>query len=180
MQQSVSQFYGGQEYKRILMKHILIIRHAKSSWAEIGQRDFDRPLNERGLRDAPEMAKRLVNKNISIDLFISSEAKRALTTSKLMMKEMKMREDQLIVKKDLYHAPPSVILSSIQQSNDQFDSIAIVCHNPGITEFANIIQGLSIDNVPTCGMLALQSDVAEWEEVSIKNLFFDFFDYPKK
>ena len=161
------------------MKRILIIRHAKSSWAEIGQRDFDRPLNERGLRDAPEMARRLIKRNITIDLCVSSAANRALTTTRLMMKEMDLGEDQLIVKPDLYHAPPSIILSSIQQCDDTYNTIAVVCHNPGITMFANMIQGLSIDNIPTCGVLVLLSDVEEWKEVSIKNLFFDFFDYPK-
>jgi phosphohistidine phosphatase len=161
------------------VKHILIIRHAKSSWAEIGQRDFDRPLNERGLRDAPEMARRLMQKNITIDLFVSSSANRALTTTKLMMKEMKMGDNQLIVKPDLYHAPPSMILSSIQQFEETFDTIAVVCHNPGITMFANMIQSLSIDNVPTCGVLALTTTAGNWEDVSIENLQFEFFDYPK-
>jgi phosphohistidine phosphatase len=157
----------------------LIIRHAKSSWAEIGQRDFDRPLNERGLRDAPEMARRLIQRNITIDLFVSSAANRALTTTRLMMQEMKMEEDQLVIKSELYHAPPSIILSSIQQCDDKYNTIAVVCHNPGITMFANMIQGLSIDNVPTCGVLVLQSVVNEWADVSIQNLGFDFFDYPK-
>ena len=161
------------------MKRILIIRHAKSSWAEIGQRDFDRPLNERGLRDAPEMARRLIQRNITIDLFVSSAANRALTTTRLMMQEMKMEEDQLVIKSELYHAPPSIILSSIQQCDDKYNTIAVVCHNPGITMFANMIQGLSIDNVPTCGVLVLQSVVNEWADVSIQNLGFDFFDYPK-
>jgi phosphohistidine phosphatase len=161
------------------MKKVLIIRHAKSSWATIGQRDFDRPLNERGLHDAPEMARRLIRKNVWIDAFISSEANRALTTTKRMMKEMKMSDDQLIVQPELYHAPPSVILSSIQKADEHYKTIAVVCHNPGITEFANMIQGLSIDNVPTCGILALQADVKEWKEISIKNLRYDFFDYPK-
>ena len=161
------------------MKRILIIRHAKSSWAEIGQRDFDRPLNERGLRDAPEIARRLIQRNITIDLFVSSAAIRALTTTRLMMKEMELGEDQLIVKPDLYHAPPSVILSSIQQCDDTYNIIAVVCHNPGITMFANMIQRLSIDNVPTCGVLALKTIAANWEEVSIENMQYDFFDYPK-
>jgi phosphohistidine phosphatase len=161
------------------VKSILIIRHAKSSWAEIGQRDFDRPLNERGLRDAPKMAKRLIQRNITIDLFISSTANRALTTTKLMMREMKMGEKQLIVKPDLYHAPPSMILSSIQESDDRNQTIAVVCHNPGITQFANMIEGLSIDNVPTCAVLALKTNVKEWKDVEIKNLSFEFFDYPK-
>ena len=162
------------------MKRILIIRHAKSSWAEIGQRDFDRPLNERGLRDAPEIARRLIQRNIKIDLFVSSAANRALTTTRLMMQEMKMEEDQLVIKSELYHAPPSIILSSIQQCDDNYDIIAVVCHNPGITMFANMIHGLSIDDVPTCGVLVLQSVVNEWADVSIQNLGFDFFDYPKR
>ena len=161
------------------MKQIFIIRHAKSSWAEIGQRDFDRPLNERGIRDAPEMAKRLAQRNISIDTFISSAANRALMTTQLMMMEMKMTDDQLMVIPELYHAPPSVILSSIQQCDNRHHTIAMVCHNPGITEFANLIKGLSIDNVPTCGILSLNTDVKNWEDVTIKNLRFAFFDYPK-
>jgi phosphohistidine phosphatase len=161
------------------VKSILIIRHAKSSWATIGQRDFDRPLNERGLRDAPEMASRLIKKNITIDLFVSSAAYRALTTTKLMMEQMKMGDDRLLIKEELYHAPPSVILSVINNTPNQYDTIAVVCHNPGITVFANMIKGLSIDNVPTCGVLVLKADVQKWEEVSEKNLVFDFFDYPK-
>lgn len=161
------------------MKRILIIRHAKSSWAEIGQRDFDRLLNERGLRDAPEMAKRLMNRNISVDLFISSEARRALTTTQLMMLEMKIKNDQLIVVPQLYHAPPSVMLAAINNAPNEYDTIAIVCHNPGITVFANMIKGLSIDNVPTCGVLALTTNVSNWNEASIENLRFEFFDYPK-
>jgi phosphohistidine phosphatase len=161
------------------VKQIFIIRHAKSSWAEIGQRDFDRPLNERGVRDAPEMARRLIQRNYKIDLFVSSEANRALMTTKLMMKEMKMTDEKLIVIPELYHAPPSVILSSIQQCDNRHHTIAIVCHNPGITYFANMIEGLAIDNVPTCGILALQAEVNKWEDISIKNLRFEFFDYPK-
>jgi phosphohistidine phosphatase len=161
------------------MKKLLIIRHAKSSWAEIGQRDFDRPLNERGMRDAPEMAQRLMKKGIVVNAFISSSAKRALTTTQLMMQEMKMKDDQLIIVPELYHAHPSVMLSAINNTPNEFETIAVVCHNPGITVFANMIKGLSIDNVPTCGVLMLKSDVNKWEEVSEKNLAFAFIDYPK-
>jgi phosphohistidine phosphatase len=161
------------------MKQILIIRHAKSSWAEIGQRDVDRPLNERGKRDAPEMARRLFKKNIIINAFISSPAKRALSTTQLMMDELKMQDDQLSIVSELYHAPPSVILSAINNASNEWNTIAIVCHNPGITIFANMIQSLSIDNVPTCGILALNADVDAWQDVSEKNMRFEFYDYPK-
>ena len=161
------------------MKQILIIRHAKSSWAEIGQRDVDRPLNERGKRDAPEMARRIFKKSIVINAFISSPAKRALSTTQLMMDELKMKDDQLLIIPELYHAPPSVILSAINSASNEWNTIAIVCHNPGITIFANMIQSLSIDNVPTCGMLALKADVNAWQDVSENNMRFEFFDYPK-
>ncbi len=63
------------------MRKLLIIRHAKSSWDTLTQRDFDRPLNDRGNRDAPIMAKRLLKKDIGIDAFVSSPANRALTTA---------------------------------------------------------------------------------------------------
>ena len=90
-----------------------------------------------------------------------------------------MSNKQLIVIPELYHAPPSLILSTIQQCEDHYNTIALVCHNPGITLFANMIAGLSIDNVPTCGVLAFKTKVKEWKEVLIENMMFDFFDYPK-
>ena len=69
------------------MKSLLIIRHAKSDWDNSSLNDFDRPLNKRGKRDAPEMAKRLLGKKISIDAFVSSPALRAFTTCKIIAQE---------------------------------------------------------------------------------------------
>jgi len=57
-----------------LPKQLLLIRHAKSSWADFSIADFDRPLNDRGKKDAPVMAKRLLDKKIDIDAFVSSPA----------------------------------------------------------------------------------------------------------
>ena len=65
------------------MKTLIVVRHAKSSWAEPGLSDFDRPLNERGKKDGPNIAKRLKKRNIAIDLFVSSPAKRAKRTADL-------------------------------------------------------------------------------------------------
>ena len=69
------------------MKSVIIIRHAKSSWDNIGESDFDRPLNDRGKEDAPKMANRLIERKVSIDAFISSSAKRARKTAALFIKE---------------------------------------------------------------------------------------------
>ena len=63
------------------MRQLLLIRHAKSDWGDFSLPDFDRPLNERGKRDAPVMAQRLLDKKITIDAFVSSPAKRAKKNS---------------------------------------------------------------------------------------------------
>ena len=67
------------------MKTLFLIRHAKSSWDDIGLPDFERPLNERGKYDAPQMAKRIKDKKIEIDAFVSSPAKRARKTAEIFM-----------------------------------------------------------------------------------------------
>lgn len=73
------------------MKQLLLVRHAKSSWANSGQSDFDRPLNERGHKDAPMMAKRIMDRGIHIDLVISSNAVRALTTAHYLQLQIKLQ-----------------------------------------------------------------------------------------
>src|SRR4051794_9695084 len=76
------------------MKTLILVRHAKSSWDQPGVSDIDRPLNERGKSDAPQMAKRLKERNIKIDLFISSPAKRAKKTAKYFAEEYDQKKDE--------------------------------------------------------------------------------------
>ncbi|MEP6847087.1 MAG: histidine phosphatase family protein, partial [Panacibacter sp.] len=121
------------------MKSILLIRHAKSSWDTPSQKDFDRPLNDRGHHDAPAMAERLLNKKIKIDAFISSTAKRAFTTAKYFAKAYDQSEQQIIKASELYEAPYDVFDDVVSKVEDTFDTIAIFAHNPGITAFANYL-----------------------------------------
>jgi len=78
------------------MKSVIIIRHAKSSWDNIIHSDFDRQLNERGHHDAPMMADRLLDKKIKIDAFISSPAKRAITTAAYFAQAFDVNENSII------------------------------------------------------------------------------------
>ena len=78
------------------MKQLLLVRHAKSSWADFSVKDFDRPLNDRGKKDAPEMAKRLRDKDIDIDVFITSPGKRAKKTAEIFVKEYKQEKGDII------------------------------------------------------------------------------------
>lgn len=161
------------------MKILCVVRHAKSSWP-FGTDDFDRPLNDRGKRDAPEMGKRLKNRNIPIDVLVSSPAKRAFTTSSLFAEEMKYSKDNILVIPELYHAPVSTFVKVTEQLNDKFTTAAIFSHNPGITEFVNtLIENVRIDNMPTSGIFAVASSAENWRFFFTSELRFLFFDYPK-
>lgn len=161
------------------MKTLLIIRHAKSSWENAIVNDMDRPLNERGRRDAPAMAQRLLRSGVRIDLFVSSPAKRARTTAELFIQEFgKERKDILFIP-ELYHAPVQGFRDSIMTLDDRFDSIALFSHNPGITAFVNSLTSVRVDNMPTCGVFAVKSGAANWAEFPMADKEFWFFDYPK-
>src|ERR1700744_1453057 len=88
------------------MKTLIVIRHAKSSWDHAGISDIDRPLNDRGRRDAPGMARRLIKKDISIDRFVSSPAKRARQTAELFIHAFDGKEKEIRFISELYHAAP--------------------------------------------------------------------------
>jgi phosphohistidine phosphatase len=166
--------------QQVIMKQLLLIRHAKSSWADAGMDDFDRPLNERGKTDAPVMAQRLIKKNVKIDVFISSTAKRAQKTCVLLMKEFEMDTEQVLLKPELYLAPPEVFYKCITEAGNEYDTIAIVAHNPGITDFANSLTTAKVDDMPTCAVYAVKIDTNDWKKFLIAKKEFWFFDYPKK
>lgn len=161
------------------MKHLLLIRHAKSSWDDSSLNDFDRPLNERGKKDAPMMAHRLLDKNIEIDFFISSPAKRASRTAKIFAEEYNMNKDEIIFKTALYGATTEIFYDVISKTDDEIDRVAMFSHNPGLTDFANDLTETKIDNIPTCGIFAIKIDAKHWADIKEAKKEFWFMDYPK-
>ena len=161
------------------LKQLLIIRHAKSSWATIGQNDFDRPLNERGFRDAPMMAERLLEKKIRIDTFISSPAKRAITTANCFAQVYQFNPQGIETLPKLYHAYSPVFYEVIDHIDDNIRTVAIFSHNPGITEFVNELTRTKIDDMPTCGIFALKANTDKWGSFRKAEKTFWFFDHPK-
>jgi phosphohistidine phosphatase len=161
------------------MKTLFIIRHAKSSWDTATLGDFDRPLNERGKKDAPVMAKRLFDNKVNPELFVASPAKRAKKTAELFIKEFGKGENEIVFISELYHASADLFYDIISKFNDQYHSIAIFSHNPGITDFVNSLTTVRIDNMPTCGIFAVTSVINTWNEFAAAEKEFWFFDYPK-
>ena len=163
------------------MKTLLLIRHAKSSWDDVSLSDFERPLNDRGKTDAPKMATRLRKRNIKIDAFISSPAKRARKTAEYFIKEFGEKADDIILVSALYDAGTNNFADTIKDIADKYKSAAIFSHNPGITDFANqLIDKANIDNMPTCSIFAVKADVEKWKDFYKAKKEFLFFDYPKK
>ena len=161
------------------VKTLILIRHAKSDWGNPSLEDSDRPLSERGKNDAPAMAQRLLEKKIKIDLFISSPAKRAARTAKYFAEAFKQKKEDIVFKEKLYLAEPAAFFSIIAAANDKFDSIALFSHNFGITNFANMLTEVRIDNIPTCGVFALKAACTKWADFKEAKKEFLFFDYPK-
>jgi len=161
------------------MKTLLLIRHAKSSWDTPMQKDFDRPLNDRGHHDAPVMAKRMLDKHIKIDTFISSPAKRALTTAKYFAETYDQKEKQIIKIAALYEASYKTFYDVIAEVEDVYKCIAVFSHNPGITAFANDLTKVQVDDMPTCSIFTVQADIKSWKLFKEANKTFLFFDYPK-
>ena len=161
-------------------KSLLIIRHAKSSWENISQKDFDRPLNDRGKKDAPAMAKRLhKEKDIALDAIISSPAKRAFTTAKFFADEFNVKKKNIIEWPELYEASIDKFYKAVMNLDDSYITVALFSHNPGITAFANELTNTRIDDMPTCAVFALHIKTNRWEDFRNAEKEFWFFDYPK-
>lgn len=163
------------------MKKLYIIRHAKSSWDEPGLSDFERPLNDRGKRDAPRMAKRLKEKEIHPDLMLSSPAKRALSTCKRIAGVLNYAPEKIKTDQRLYHASDDQILKVLKELNDKQNEVLLFGHNPGLTDFVNEFTSdeTYIPNIPTCGVIAYEINIDTWKELDWGKGDLQFFDYPK-
>ena len=161
------------------MKTLLLIRHAKSSWESPGLSDFDRPLNERGKKDAPEMAKRVKEMGIELDQLVSSPAKRARKTAKYFAEEFGFKKDDIELVEELYGATQAQFLKSVTDINDKYKTVALFSHNPGITDFASSLTNVHVDDMPTCAVFVLQVETESWKDFANAEKKFLFFDYPK-
>lgn len=164
------------------MKKLLVIRHAKSSWDHPDLADDLRPLNQRGLRDAPRMAKRLKEKRIFPDTMITSPAVRAFDTCHAFADVLSFTRAKIDVRKQLYHASAEEILevvNSLRDFDDTEEVTLLFGHNPGLTEFVNLLTSENIMNVPTCGMACISLSVATWRKVKFGIGTLEFFDFPK-
>ena len=162
------------------MRRLTLVRHAKSDWSLPGQNDWDRPLNKRGQRDAPEMARRLRSRRLKPDRILSSPAVRALTTASVMARELKVPASHVTQDERLYLASPADLLAVIHELGADAKHLMVFGHNPGMTECANRLSaGDQIDNLPTCGVFTAIFELADWSALDWGFGLEAEFDYPK-
>ena len=161
------------------MKRLYLVRHAKSSWADMSLDDFDRQLNSRGKQDAPEMGKRLAKRKILPELLVSSPAKRARKTAKLIAGEIGYPVEKIAFSQKIYEAGTSELLEVIHGLDNRHGQVMLFGHNPGFTSLANLIADCRIDNIPTCGIFCVDFPVSAWNEITPGCGAMVFFDYPK-
>lgn len=125
------------------------------------------------------MARRLKERKIHIDAFVSSTAKRAFLTATYFAEAYNTKEKEIIGVPNLYHADPAAIAAVIEGLNDKWNTVALFSHNPGITAFVNELQVAKIDNMPTCAVFGVHLLTDHWKDFIQAEKRFWLFDYPK-
>lgn len=165
------------------MKYLTVIRHAKSSWSQPGLADHDRPLNERGARAAPAMARFLWTTYLggndaepllpAPDRLLSSTALRALSTAQIMRETFHLETERLILDQNLYLAGEQKLLSRVRQLDESWQHVLLFGHNPGLHDFVNRALARSkVPRFPTCAtaILGLPNEfwaLTDWNEAQL-------------
>jgi len=162
------------------MKRLYLVRHAKSSWANHLLSDFERPLSNRGKRDAPKIGEVLKSKKVEPDLIISSTAKRALSTAKIILNILDYPNENITESSKVYEATTQNLLNVINDIDDKNGSAMLFGHNPGFTVLANLLGDKYIDNMPTCAVAEFELNVNSWKDVQSDSGKLVGYEYPKK
>jgi phosphohistidine phosphatase len=147
------------------MKRLLILRHAKSSWADSSIDDWQRPLNDRGERDAPRAGEWLRARDLLPDLIISSDAIRARATAEAAAEAAGLSK-AIVLEPSLYHAAPEDVIEVLNAVNDEMRSVLIVGHNPGLEELVGKLAG-EAHGMPTAGLFVFDVPITRWRDLDL-------------
>ena len=147
------------------MKHLTLIRHAKSSWDNSSLTDFERPLNKRGIHDAPKVGAVLEEAGVSFDRVLCSDARRAKQTLLLISHSVPIDEDVIEYRSDMYGASARHLLSCVAEQADTVSDIALVGHNPGMEDLAYTLAGEVVGAMSTCNVVQIKLDCDSWSDL---------------
>ncbi len=161
-------------------KTLHIIRHGKSSWDFEDISDIDRPLSPRGINNAYLMAKKLGDRKVVPDRFITSPANRALYTAIIFARVLKFPYGQIQISDSIYTGYTDELIELVREQDKAVNHLLVFGHNPAFTALANQLMDHYLDNIPTAGIVSLTYRVESWDQVGKAKPAKDFFDYPKR
>lgn len=151
------------------MKTLYLLRHAKSSWDDIGLSDMERPLNKRGKCNSEKIVPHLFSEGWQPESVFSSPAKRAFNTISNIQngtEEQGFPCFEFQVEKALYSFSSAEIFMWLTQLPDTYNKVTIVGHNPALTELHNQLSTTRLDNIVTCGFCAIKLPVQTWQQLT--------------
>lgn len=161
------------------MKTLYIVRHAKSSWDFPDLPDVERPLLEKGIYNTNKIIKELNEKGVKIDMLVSSHAKRAYETAKIIAKGILFPVEKIEVNRNIYQVNRDELFNVIFSQNDEMESLMIVGHNPTLTQFTNLFIDDKIEILPTSGIISIDFETDKWIGVIKANHKINFILFPK-
>lgn len=162
------------------MRLLTLVRHAKSSWDYDELSDFERPLNERGRRDAPEMAQRVRRLFGKPQRLISSPALRAITTAQVFADNLGIDSHDIVVRPKIYEASTDTLLRLVRELDEHDEHVMLFGHNPGLSQLAHQLAACDFDDLPTCGIAHLSLAAKVWQDVTPHCGKLLRFTYPKE
>lgn len=148
------------------MRLLTLVRHAKSSWDYEELSDFERPLNERGRRDAPLMAQRAHKLLGRPDRLVSSPALRAITTAHVFAETMDLSLEEIELQPRIYEATPQTLVQILRLLDDADPHVMLFGHNPGFSQLANLLAPCPFDEMPTCAVVQIALDTEHWRDTA--------------
>ena len=163
------------------MKTVFLIRHAKSSWTDPDLADHDRPLNNRGIKDAPMMAEIFKDRyGEDIDAIVSSTAKRADSTAQIFADALDFSgTDRFLHSAQLYCSMSRDVHEIIRSLPEAWTNVVLFGHNPSFTSIANQFDTEPIHNIPTCGIVRIDAPIDSWKNWSARKGAVNAFIFPK-
>jgi phosphohistidine phosphatase len=163
-----------------MMKLLTLVRHAKSSWKDPVLPDFERPLNKRGLRDAPAMGERMAGFAPGPDWIVSSPARRARETAEIIADRIGYPRGKIAFDPRIYESSARGLIELIRGFDDARRHVMLFGHNPALTELVEILTGRPFENVPTCGVVRVRFGIESWALVDAERADLVAFEQPKE
>lgn len=161
------------------MKTVILVRHAKSDWNDPYVQDHDRALNNRGERDAPFMAEKFKEKNIAVDLIISSTAYRAISTAKAFASSIEYDFDKIRQELGIYEVGQRYVIQELTKLDDNINTVMLFGHNPDFSSLAKYLCGDFQYQMTTCSIVCIDFEFENWSNIKNVSGKVRFFEYPK-